>query len=70
MNGWSNKNAEKSEGNHLKYNYLEKTLLKLHKKLCQRTNKVRGADLTCGCWSGKIAPAQRTLQRLKFIWMK
>ena len=52
---------------------LEKTMYKLHKKYRQKTNEKRTPDLTNGLWTGKIRPAQRsqrTLQRLKFIWMK
>ena len=63
MNKMGNEKAEKSEGNYLKNNYLEKTLLKLHKKVCQVYNKVEAADLTNRVLSGKIAPVQRSNRR-------
>jgi len=62
--------TEKSEVNDLKNNFLEKTLLKLHKKLCQKNNEFPEGDLTKRFWSGKMVTAQQTLQRLKIIWMK
>ena len=73
MNKTPQKTGRKSEGNNRKNNILEKTMLKLHKKQRQKTNKVLEGDLTNGHWTGKIRAAQRnqqTLQRLKFIWMK
>ena len=56
MNKRCNENMEKSEGNNLKNNILTKTLLKLHKKECQVSNKVGTPDLTNRLWSGKITP--------------
>ena len=73
MNKTSHKTKGKSEGNNRNNNNLEKTMYKLHKKYRQKTNEKRPADLTNGLRAGKIRPAQRnqrTLQRLKFIWMK
>ena len=73
MNKTPQKTGRKSEGNNRKNNNLEKTLYKLHKKYRQKTNKRQRPDLTNGLWAGKIRPAQRsqrTLQRLKIIWMK
>ena len=56
MNRTKTKKGEKSGGNNLKNNILQETLLKLHKKECQASNKVETPDLTNQLRSGKIIP--------------
>ena len=56
MNRTKTKKGEKSGGNNLKNNILQETLLKLHKKECQVSNKVETPDLTNRLRSGKIIP--------------
>ena len=70
MNKSHPEKRKKSEGNHLKTKISKKTLLKLRKKQCYKSNKVQNANLTDALQSGKIPFMQRTLQRLNSIRMK
>ena len=70
MNESPAEKRKKSDGNYLKTKISKKTLWKLHKKQCYKSNKAHDANLTDALRSGKITFVQRTLQRLNSIWMK
>ena len=62
--------AKKSERNHwISWNQ-EKTMYRMHKKLCEGIDERLTFDLTKRPQSAKITSAQHTLQRIKFITVK